>query len=215
MNLSGDLWIPAGVFATLLTAIIGVALWARDKPRLSVRAEKQSVFPGYGLIREGSYATLHPPPPNTVPHQSLVATVKNGSTVDLKVSHAGISLYGKNTSVNLDPRDAADAHLSLQLPVNVPTRDSIKFVLDVDYLNRLLTVLHAEPQDRFRFWVAEPMEKPYFSKALQASDYLDESEPLHISIHHNPQVVVEQIGEEEYNPEGWFPNESLPQADNN
>ena len=111
------------------------------------------------MIREGSYDTLHPPSPTTRPHQALVTTVKNKSAVDLKFSYAGISLYGKNRSVNLDPKDAADPHNSFQFPVTVPTRDAIKIVMNVEHVQRMLNVLDAQPQNKFRVWVAEPMER--------------------------------------------------------
>ena len=212
-KLPSDFWTAVGTISVIVIALGGAGIkWLvnRNKKRkITIEVGMKAHFPGYGMLSPGSHNTLNPPSPWTKPVPMLVAAVNNEDTIPVEISTAGIRLNRTGKVVELHPGQGADPQRSLQFPVPLPARGSFTINMDPVLVKRMLRVLKAKPRDKFKVWVAEPIRTKYFSKPHSASEFLKDGTPFEIEINHEPKGIVQQVGEEEYFPEGIFPLESL------
>lgn len=212
MDFSPEFWAAAGVIVAILALGGQVLSWRQRKrdstPKIAIDIQRVADFPGYRAIPEGSYNTLTPPDPYLKPIPTLMATVSNDGTLPVTISGAGICLECTRQEMAL-PDDHRDQALESQdFPHRIPPRDVFRINIQFALLCRMLAVIGSRSNCKFTVWVAEPNGKRYSSAPQKTADYIGEGRPIEVAIGFESQVTVEQVGEEEYFPEGIFPGDS-------
>lgn len=213
MDFSPEFWIAAGVIVAIVFGVLTqfghvFGWWQRkreSRPNIAIGVQRVADFPGYRAIPEGSYNTLTPPDSYLKPIPTLMATVSNDGTLPVTISGAGIRLECTRQEMAL-PDDHRDQALESQ--DRIPPRDVFRINIQFALLCRMLAVIGSRSNCKFTVWVAEPNGKRYSSAPQKTADYIGEGRPIEVAIGFEPQVTVEQVGEEEYFPEGIFPGDT-------
>ena len=216
MDSSPEFWAAAGVVVAFvfssLTLIGQVLSWRQRKrdstPKIAIDLRRAADFPGYGVVPEGSYHALTPPDPFVKPIPLLVAPVSNAGAIPITISDAGIRLECTRQEIGFPDDHRNQASGPRTFPVRIPPRDGFGINIEFALLRRMLAVIGSRFDCKFTVWVTEPNGKRHFSAPQETADYLGEGRPVEVAIGFEPQVVVEQVGEEEYFLEGIVPGDA-------
>ncbi len=208
-----------GITISLIVGLIGLGLQRRptrlakktfeadNVPEMSVEVHQEAHFPGFPALAPGNNYCHRPPDPFAHPIPLFVAVVKNQRRFPVTISNAGLVNKRTKRFIPFPPEDIDETRRFPPLPHDLLKWNNLAFPIAPGVIKDLLEVIETRPNDEISVRVIDAIDRPYDSEPEKADRYLN-AEPYQSTVRFTPLAITQELGEEEYFPDGIFPGDT-------
>jgi hypothetical protein len=175
---------------------------AENVPILSVTIHVSFDLGEFMSLVEGANYVNKVPPAFEKPVPLFLMIVKNERKFSVTISNAGLVNAKTGAFIALPRRDVNEGHSFPSLPRELAGWQQVEIPVAVGDVKALLGVIGVEAEDQFLVRVSDAIDRHYDSPPQMAQPYVTGLGPFEIQVNFPPPVIVEQLGEEEFFPEG-------------